>query len=80
MDAFCCIDDLRLDYFRSAQGQKKLRVAEKDDVEHYCEAIEADKGTKIDKPGKHIQADRTEGKPSLLFLLLFLLLSLLFLL
>ena len=52
VDSFCRMDDTRLQYIRSPEGQQKLRIAEKCDVEHYCEDIEAGVGTADDKPGR----------------------------
>lgn len=52
VDMFCRIDDNRLNYLSSPEGQKKLRIAEKADLEHYCEDIEAGMGAEADKPGR----------------------------
>jgi len=52
VDMFCRIDDERLNYFRLPSVQDKMRIAEKGDILHYCEAIEADHGTPVDKPGR----------------------------
>eukprot|EP00664_Eupelagonemidae_sp_cell27_P000053 gene53-9646_t len=52
VDMFCRIDDNRLKYLSSPEGQKKLRIAEKEDLEHYCEDIEAGMGAEADKPGR----------------------------
>jgi hypothetical protein len=48
VDMFCRIDDSRLGYLRTSEGQKKLRIAEKGDIVHFCEGIEAGKGTEED--------------------------------
>eukprot|EP00664_Eupelagonemidae_sp_cell27_P003402 gene3402-162_t len=52
VDMFCRIDDNRLNYLSSPEGQKKLRIAEKADLEHYCEDIGAGMGAEADKPGR----------------------------
>eukprot|EP00663_Eupelagonemidae_sp_cell21sb_P007461 gene7461-4256_t len=53
VDTFCRIDDNRLRYIASPEGQKKIRIAEKSDVEHYCEDIAAGRGNAAeDKPGR----------------------------
>ena len=52
VDTFCRIDDNRLNYLHSDEGQKKLRIAEKADVEHYCDDIEAGRGLDADQPGR----------------------------
>eukprot|EP00664_Eupelagonemidae_sp_cell27_P009317 gene9317-5396_t len=52
VDMFCRIDDNRLNYLSSPEGQKKLRIAEKVDLEHYCEDIEAGMGAEADNPGR----------------------------
>eukprot|EP00664_Eupelagonemidae_sp_cell27_P010177 gene10177-390_t len=52
VDMFCRIDDNRLNYLATAEGQKKLRIAETGDIEHYCEDTEAGKGADPDKPGR----------------------------
>eukprot|EP00666_Eupelagonemidae_sp_cell4sb_P011288 gene11288-855_t len=52
VDTFCRMDDMRLQYMASREGQKKLRLAEKDDVEHYCDDIEAGVGAGSEKPGR----------------------------
>ena len=63
VDTFCRVDDLRLQYLHNAEGQKKLRIAEKIDVQEYCETIEAEHGTRAAKPGRiYLPASHTGSK------------------
>lgn len=50
VDSFCRIDDSRLSYYRRPDVQQKLRIATKDDLQHYCESIQSDPNQP--KPGR----------------------------
>eukprot|EP00660_Eupelagonema_oceanica_P008530 gene8530-21023_t len=70
VDTFCRIDDQRLGCLASDQGQTKLRVAEKADVEHYCETITADQGTSAARPGRLLLPSNHQGSKRAMWILL----------
>ena len=70
VDSFCRIDDTRLQYLATPEGQRKLRVAEKGDVEHYCDDIEAGTGTADDKPGRVLLPSSHTGSKRQMYTLL----------
>eukprot|EP00666_Eupelagonemidae_sp_cell4sb_P007391 gene7391-9496_t len=70
VDTFCRMDDSRLAYLASAEGQKKLRLAEKDDVEHYCDDIEAGVGAGAEKPGRILLPSSHTGSRRQMYTLL----------
>eukprot|EP00666_Eupelagonemidae_sp_cell4sb_P018006 gene18006-biopygen11697 len=49
---FCRIDDQRLQWLGKKSSQQRLRIADRAELQEYCETISADDGTDALLPGR----------------------------